>query len=46
MKFIKSLFKDIARELGISPSTVSRALKDHPDISVQTKKAVNELAEN
>jgi len=38
--------KDIARELGISPSTVSRALKDHPDISVETKKAVNELARN
>lgn len=36
--------KDIARILGISPSTVSRALKDHPDISVETKKAVNELA--
>jgi LacI family transcriptional regulator len=36
--------KDIARELGISPSTVSRALKDHPDISVETKKAVKELA--
>ena len=37
--------KDIARALGISPSTVSRALKDHPDISKQTKKAVVELAE-
>lgn len=37
--------KDIARELGISPSTVSRALKDHPDISAETKKAVTELAE-
>jgi LacI family transcriptional regulator len=36
--------KDIARELQISPSTVSRALKDHPDISKDTKKAVNELA--
>ena len=36
--------KDLARELGISPSTVSRALKDHPDISPDTKKAVNELA--
>lgn len=36
--------KDIARELGISPSTVSRALKDHPDISTQTKKSVNQLA--
>ncbi|HDR88867.1 MAG TPA: LacI family transcriptional regulator [Bacteroidetes bacterium] len=37
--------KDIARELGVSPSTVSRALKDHPDISAETKKAVKELAE-
>lgn len=37
--------KDIARELGISPSTVSRALKDHPDISQTTRDAVNELAE-
>lgn len=36
--------KDIARILGISPSTVSRALKDHPDINADTKKAVNELA--
>lgn len=36
--------KDIARILGISTSTVSRALKDHPDISPKTKKAVNELA--
>lgn len=36
--------KDIARILNISPSTVSRALKDHPDINSDTKKAVNELA--
>lgn len=36
--------KDIAKELGISPSTVSRALKDHPDISKATRDAVNELA--
>lgn len=36
--------KDIARELGISPSTVSRALKDHPDISQYTKQAVKDLA--
>lgn len=36
--------KDIARELKISPSTVSRALKNHPDISEETKRAVNELA--
>lgn len=36
--------KDIARELGISPSTVSRALKNHPDISQATKDAVVEFA--
>lgn len=44
MKYNQVTIKDIARELGISPSTVSRALKDHPDISPDTKKAVNELA--
>jgi LacI family transcriptional regulator len=37
--------KDIARELGISPSTVSKALKGHRDISSSTKKSVRELAE-
>lgn len=37
--------KDIARELQIAPSTVSRALKDHPDISPETKKLVNDLAD-
>jgi DNA-binding LacI/PurR family transcriptional regulator len=37
--------KDIAKELGISPSTVSKALKGHPDISLTTKKAVRELVE-
>jgi len=36
--------KDIAKALNISASTVSRALKDHPDISRETKDAVNELA--
>ncbi len=36
--------KDLARELNISPSTVSRALKDHPDISPETKRVVKELA--
>lgn len=45
MKYVQVTIKDIARELGISPSTVSRALKDHPDISPETKKAVNELAD-
>ncbi len=36
---------DIARALGLSPSTVSRALKDHPDISTETKRIVKEYAE-
>ncbi len=36
--------KDIAKVLGISVSTVSRALKDHPDISEETRKQVKELA--
>ena len=37
--------KDLARELKISASTVSRALKNHPDISEETKRAVHELAQ-
>jgi len=37
--------KDIAKELGISPSTVSKALKGHRDISASTKKAVEALVE-
>lgn len=36
--------KDIAKALSISPSTVSRALKNHPDISQDTKDAVNKFA--
>lgn len=37
--------KDIARKLKISPSTVSRALRDHPDISKETKALVSQTAE-
>lgn len=36
--------KDIAFALGISPSTVSRALNGHPDISEETRKTVKDLA--
>jgi len=36
--------KDIAIKLGLSTSTVSRALKDHPDISPKTRTAVKELS--
>lgn len=37
--------KRISEVLGLSISTVSRALKNHPDISAETKKKVIELAE-
>ena len=36
--------KDLASELGVSPSTISRALSDHPDISEEMKEKVRELA--
>lgn len=36
--------KDIATALKISPSTVSRALNDHPNISEETKKQVSAKA--
>lgn len=35
---------DLARRLNLSASTVSRALRDHPDISTQTKKRVQAIA--
>ena len=37
--------KKIADLLGVSVPTVSRALKDYPDISKETKAAVLKLAE-
>lgn len=37
--------KDIANHLGLSPSTVSRALRNHPDISLKTRDKVK-LAAN
>ncbi len=36
---------DIAKELGITFSTVARALNDHPAISATTKKSVREMAD-
>ena len=36
--------KDIARALNVSPSTVSRALKDNPDISRETRDLVHAYA--
>jgi LacI family transcriptional regulator len=41
----KITLKDIARELGISVSTASRALRSHHDISADTIKLVKDFAE-
>lgn len=45
MKKEKTTIHDIARKLNITASTVSRALKDHPRISMETKKAVLKVAQ-
>jgi len=42
----KITLKKIAATLGISPATVSKALKDYPDISKDTKIKVKALAES
>jgi LacI family transcriptional regulator len=36
--------KNIASQLNLSASTISRALNDHPDIHIQTKKLVKKVA--
>ena len=41
---MKVTISDIAKELGIAPATVSRALSDHPEISASTKKKVKAVA--
>ena len=45
MKRHQTTILDIAKELNISKSTVSRALTDHPNVNPNTKKLVLELAE-
>lgn len=40
----RTSLKDIAEALNTSVSTVSRALKDHPDISPALKKQIQEMA--
>jgi len=42
----KTTIKDIANVLGLTPSAVSKALNDHPRISVKTKTAVQQVAKN
>jgi len=45
MRIGQATIKDIAKALNVSASTVSRALKDYPGISQETKRKVKELAE-
>ncbi len=45
-KYKETTIIDIARELKVSKSTVSRALKNHPSIGEATKKAVQDLAKH
>lgn len=40
----KTTIYDIAKKLNVTPSTVSRALSDHPRISKKTKERVREIA--
>ena len=35
---------DIAKQLGLSPATVSRGLKDHPAINIKTRKRIMDTA--
>ena len=44
MKYEPITIKDIAQALGLSNSTVSRALRDSHEISLETKKLVTEYA--
>ncbi|MCX7653371.1 MAG: LacI family transcriptional regulator [Fervidobacterium sp.] len=37
--------RDIAKEAGVSINTVSRALNDKPDINIETKRKIIEIAE-
>ena len=41
----RATIKDIALQVGVSVSTVSRALSDHPDISANIKAEVRRVAE-
>jgi DNA-binding LacI/PurR family transcriptional regulator len=41
----QTTIKDIANDLKVSPATVSRALRNHPNISTKRKKTIIEKAE-
>ena len=40
----RATIKDIAIQLGVSISTISRGLKDHPDISLEMRSTIKEKA--
>ncbi len=42
----RTTIKDIAQRLGVNPSTVSRALKDHPDIGLALRTEIKQLADD
>ncbi|MFB9864843.1 LacI family DNA-binding transcriptional regulator [Rufibacter immobilis] len=42
----RTTIHDIAKELNTSPSTVSKALNDHPSISAATKELIKTTAQN
>lgn len=46
MKNTRITLKDLAKDLNLSPSTISRALQNHPAISDSTKKRVQKMAED
>lgn len=41
----RTTIKDIAELLGVNASTVSRALRDQPDVSPELRRAIKDLAE-
>lgn len=43
-KQAENTIKDIAQKLGLSPSTVSRGLSDHPHINDKTKQKIRDAA--
>ncbi|HET9279176.1 MAG TPA: LacI family DNA-binding transcriptional regulator [Flavitalea sp.] len=43
-KQAENTIKDIAQKLGLSPSTVSRGLNDHPHINDKTKQKIRDAA--
>lgn len=40
----RTTIKDLAQKMGVNVSTISRALKNHPDVSAEMKNAVAALA--